>query len=137
MISSVKNIYNRFRALSHYTIIAGAGFLIDTVLFLVFTHFNVLPVFWASVIGIIAGASFVFAFATRMIFVTKTGFQWHKWTIFMGYILLTLFVWSGVIASLVVFGLWPLLAKMAILPISFYGNFLFMGWLQEGRLRWH
>lgn len=133
----IQTLWTRFRALGEYAIIAGIGVTIDTTIFLTLAHFYILPVFWASVVGILCGASFAYFFATRRIFVNRRGFEWRKWAIFITYILLTMFVWSGIIASLVAFGLWPILAKCAILPVSFYTNFLFMGWLQEGRIRWH
>ncbi|HRJ12738.1 MAG TPA: GtrA family protein, partial [Alphaproteobacteria bacterium] len=131
------SLWIKFRALGHYTLIAGGGFLIDLILFLLFVHgFSVMP-FWASMIGMLCAASFVYAFATRRIFTAGTGFRWHKWAIYIAYVLVTMFIWSGIIASLIAFGLWPVLAKFAILPLTFYTNFLFMGWLQEGRIRWY
>jgi putative flippase GtrA len=129
-------LWEKFYALRHYTLIAGGGFLIDLLLFLLLTHLTPLPVFWASVMGILSGASFVYGFATRRIFVAGAGFRWHKWATYMGYMMATMFLWSGVIAALVALGLWPVAAKFAILPLTFYANFLFMGWLQEGRVRW-
>lgn len=137
MIDLIQKLYARFYALGHYGLIAGAGFLIDLILFLALVHSGLLPPFYASVIGILCGSSFVYVFATRRIFTASGGFRWRKWGIYIGYVLSTLFIWSGIIAALVALGLWPVLAKCAILPVSFYANFLFMGWLQEGRMRWH
>lgn len=127
--------WQRNRKLGVYTLIAACGLLIDLILFLGLAHFHVLPVFWASVVGIFFGASFTYAFATRRIF-NASQFQWYKWTLFLAYVFAMMFLWSGMIAMLVVFGFWPIFAKCAILPVSFYSNFLFMGWLQDGRIRW-
>ena len=133
----IKSLYTRFHSLGHYALIAAVGLLLDTAIFLILTHGGLLSVFWASMIGMLCGASFSYIFATRRIFTGRAGFSWSKWAIFIAYIIGTMFIWSGIIAALVAFGLWPLLAKFATLPISFYANFLFMGWLQEGRIRWH
>lgn len=121
----------------HYTLIAGTGWLLDNATYLALIYGLGMPVFWAANIGILLGSAYVYAVATRKIFAGGTGFLWRKWVWFMGFTLITTVFWAWVMDGLTQLGLWPLAAKIAILPVSFYTNFLFLGWLQKGRIQWH
>jgi len=120
-------------AMRHYTLIAGTGWLIDYSSYLALIHLAHVPVFIAANVGILLGSAFAYVFATRYVF---SGASWMKWWIFIAFTFATTEIWSGGIALLAHAGLWPVLAKVAITPLSFYTNYLFMGWLQEGRIRW-
>ncbi len=121
----------------HYTLIAGTGWLIDNTTYLALIYGLRVPVFWSANIGILLGSAYVYALATKKIFTVGGGFSWPKWTWFMVFTIATTVFWAAVIDGLVQLGLWPVLAKIAILPFSFYSNFLFLAWLQLGHVRWH
>ena len=137
LVSYVLLLASKAWGMRHYTLIAGTGWLIDNATYLTLIYGFHMPVFYAANIGILLGAGYVYALATRKIFTAGAGFNWLKWAWFMAYTLLAAVFWSAVIDGLVQVGLWPVLAKIAILPFSFYSNFLFLGWLQEGHVRWH
>jgi len=133
----IQDLISKIWGMRHYTLIAGTGWLIDNSTYLTLIYAARMPVFYAANIGILLGSAFVYHFATRKIFNAVAGFNWRKWTWFMIFTLITTVFWAAIIDGLVEIGLWPIAAKIAILPFSFYSNFLFLGWLQEGRLRWH
>ena len=137
MMNLIRSLAIKIWAMRHYTLIAGTGWLLDNTIYLALIYGAGVSVFFAANIGILIGSAFVYFFATKRIFVTSGGFSWHKWTWFIIFTLATTVFWAAVIDGLAVLGLWPALAKIAILPFSFYSNFLFLGWLQEGRMRWH
>jgi len=131
------SLASKIWGMRHYALIAGTGLLIDNTIYLALIYAAHINVFYAADIGILIGSAFVYFFATKKIFIIGGGFSWPKFAWFMAFTLATTVFWAAVISVLVQFGLWPVVAKIAILPFSFYSNFLFLGWLQEGRVRWH
>lgn len=137
MQNLIRFLFTKFRTIGHYAILAGLCWLLDLCIFLLLVHFTPMPVFWSNIISSIIAATTAYFLISQRIFKTSGGFRWYKWGIYVVFTLVMMFVWSGIIAALVAMGLWPVLAKIVVLPLSFYSNFLFMGWLQEGRVRWH
>jgi len=129
----MKILLNKIWAMRHYTLIAAAGWMIDNSLYLSLYYLAHVPVFISANIGILCGSAFAYVFATRHVF---SGASWAKWWIYIAYTFVTTEIWSGLITFLVHAGLWPLVAKLVIVPLTFYTNYLFLGWLQRGRVQW-
>lgn len=132
----IQTLITRFQTLGRYGIVAGGSWIIDTGVLYVLAQCFKFPVFLSSIAGVLCGACFNYFFSTHLIFDSGKVFCWRKLGFFIAYILVTMLLWSAIITWLVGCGLWIVAAKVAIVPITFYTNFLFMGWLQEGRPRW-
>lgn len=137
LVSCFLSLATKLWGMRGYILIAGSGWLLDNGIYLALIYGADVPVFVAANVGILIGSAWVYFLATKKIFTAVGGFSWQKWAWFMGFTIITTVFWAAVIDTLAVAGLWPALAKIAILPFSFYSNFLFLGWLQEGRMRWH
>jgi len=136
-----------FARLSRFTLISGIGWCMDVglTLGLVAAGLAVAP---ANMIGATVAVSFVYVTAQRHIFRRKPGrlTALQRGLAYAGYqglaiaaasMLIGLLAWA--LQAAVPFAAVTVVAgisKIAITPLTLYSNFVFMGWLLEGRLAW-
>lgn len=136
-----------FARLSRFTILSGIGWCMDVglTLGLVAGGLAVAP---ANMIGATVAVSFVYVTAQRHIFQRKPGrlTAVQRGIAYAGYQVLAIAAASVLIGGLA----WALqaalpsvavtalagISKIAITPLTLYSNFVFMGWLLEGRVAW-
>ncbi len=138
---------NPFQRLSRFTILSGIGWMIDVSLTLGLVSAGLAVVF-ANAIGATAAVTFVYITAQRHVFRLNPGrlsaserfgayVLYQVVAITVASVLIGAVAWilAGVLAELSP-TLIAAIAKIVITPLTLYSNFLFMGWLLEGRLAW-
>ncbi len=137
MKDMIQKLIVKYYAIGCYALVGGASWLIDAGIFVALVQTAKMPVYLSSIISMLCSGCFNYFFSTHLVFDSGKVFHWRKLFMFIAYVLGTMLIWSAILTVLVHAGFWPIMAKIAIMPFTFYINFLFMGWLQEGRLRWH
>jgi len=140
-------LFAYFRRLSHFTVLSGIGWCIDFGLMLLLV-WNEVPVFLSNVVGAVAATIFVYLTAQRHVFKlaeNRLGGP-TRFMAYAGYQAIVIAIASflidavaGMMAESALIGdprLAAAMAKISITPLTMYSNFLFMGWLVEGRLSW-
>jgi len=140
-------IYGHFRRLSHFTVLSGIGWCIDFGLMLLLVS-NELPVFASNAVGAVAATIFVYITAQRHVFKlaeNRLGGS-TRFMAYAGYQAIVILIASflidaaaGILAETSLVDdptLAAAVAKISVTPLTLYSNFLFMGWLVEGRLSW-
>jgi len=117
--------------LSRFALISGLGWLID---FSVFSSLcYLLPVYAANLIGASLAVLFVFYASLRPVFMYAGQQTSRKLFQYIAYQVVAIWLASLLIdtLSVVLSGMpWaPLMAKIAVTPLTFAANFLFMRWL--------
>lgn len=138
-----------------FVLISGMGWLLDLAIMTSLTAAG-MPVFLANCVSAGIAVSFVFLIAQRRTFVHDGSWIIGKFAAYALYNAIAILLASLAIAalahtvfepilatfasvvSLVVDPNWRLalasiLAKVAVTPLTLYANFLFMGWLLEGK----
>ena len=118
-----------------FGLVSGAGLLLDVALFLVLVRPELGP-FWANAVSSAAGLTFVYCVSVRRIFRYDGRFIVPLFAAYLTYHLCGTLVVSWAISALVRGGFPPWAAKVAILPMTFGVNYLFMSWLTRRRERW-
>jgi len=95
-----------------------------------------LPAGYANAISAGLIALLVYALSARHVFREHRGSYVVKITLYLGYQVLAISLFSWVIAYLGAHGWSPFAAKIAVTPFSFYAHFQVMSLLLTHRLRW-
>lgn len=119
-----------------FAVVSGSGWLID---FSIFTFLNFIgfPVWLSNFLGATTAVIFVFFVSVRKVFQYGGGYLLDKLIKYVIYQILAITVASMLIDFIVMqFDITPLIAKVIVTPLTFYANFLFMGYITSGRLRY-
>jgi len=128
-------------------VLSGIGWCIDFGLMLLLVS-NELPVFASNAVGAVAATIFVYITAQRHVFKlaeNRLGGS-TRFMAYAGYQAIVILIASflidaaaGILAETSLVDdptLAAAVAKISVTPLTLYSNFLFMGWLVEGRLSW-
>ena len=141
-----------FAALWGFALVSGGGLLLDMVLFAVLRRSG-WSAFHANVMSAGCAVTFVFFVAVyKVFFAGKNRFLLGRFLVYLAYQAFAIWLASLAVAWIaprlplpnadalptVLRGAWlpGILAKIFILPATFYTNFLFMARLTTGRWRW-
>ncbi len=158
-VPAAPDVPHRFSRIGRFGIVSGLGLLMDFCISVVLREAG-LPPFWANLCGAACAVTFVFIASVRHVFnASRTG-RGRKYAAYMVWQAIAVPTASFVIALLTPAassavahvarwlpeaaahamqarpGVAFIIAKAAFTPVTFYANFLFMGWLLTGRVRW-
>lgn len=152
----------RFARIGKFGVVSGLGLAMDFSVSVVLRELGAHP-FVANLIGAACAVTFVFFASIRHVFAAQPARRGQKYAAYMLWQAAAVPAASLVIAMMTPMGeslaatgarhleQWGLdpiariaarpsagffLAKCAFTPVTFYANFLFMGWLLTGRVRW-
>lgn len=155
-------LVSRFARIGKFGVVSGVGLAMDFCISVALRESGV-PPFGANLTGATCAVTFVFFASVRHVFDGHPGHRGRKYAAYMLWQAIAVPAASILIARLTPFGdslaesasqhleQWKLhslsrlagrpgtgflLAKCAFTPVTFYANFLFMGWLLTGRVRW-
>ena len=104
--------------------ITGTGVILDLITFQVLTFLD-FRVFMSNVVSSFFAISFVYFSSVRFVFIDKK-YGMVRYQLFVCYYAIYIAVFSFVISTIVSqFGLYPLVAKIITLPVSFFVNYFF------------
>lgn len=121
---------SRVRSLHDFTIIrwfytTGIGVLLDIMIFQAMIVAG-LHVFLSNFISSSLAITFVYLVSVRFVFLDKQ-YGANRYLLFFSYYMLSIATFSNIISTMVsLFDLYPLLAKVITLPISFFINYYFV-----------
>lgn len=118
-----------------FALVSGAGLGLDLGLFVALSSSGV-AAFGASCLSSAAAVTFVYAASVRRVFRYDGGFLASMFAAYALYQLCGILLGSWAVSALVGAGLVPAAAKIAILPVTFSANYLFMCWLTADPQRW-
>lgn len=147
-----------FARIGRFGLVSGIGLALDFCISVGLREVEALP-FVANLVGAACAVTFVFFASVRHVFESGDTGRARKYAAYMLWQAVAVPAASGAIALLTPLGVrvadWAaawggdiahgvaqrpgagfLIAKCAVTPLTFYANFLFMGWLLTGRLRW-
>ena len=119
-----------------FAVVSGSGWLID---FSIFTFLNFIgfPVWLANFLGATTAVIFVFLVSVRNVFRYGGDYILYKLIKYVIYQFVAISVASILIDFIAMqFNTPPLIAKIIVTPLTFYANFLFMGYITLGRVRY-
>ena len=123
------------RRVFRFGIVSGLGLCLDLLTFLGLVGYGFSP-FQANLVSSVAGVTFVYFVSVRRVFSYEGRFHLAMFAAYLTYQMCGIFAGSWLVGLRSALGLLPIAAKMAILPITFCANYLFMGWLTAGAARW-
>lgn len=115
----------QLKSLLAFGVTSGGGLALDIGMFLLLTAAGIGP-FVANLISATAGVTFVYFVSVRRIFRYEGTLLLPMFLAYLGYQALAVAAASAGVALLVRIGLAPYVAKLAILPLTFSANYLFM-----------
>jgi putative flippase GtrA len=115
-----------------FGLVSGVGLTLDVCLFAVLVRTGMRPG-WANLISAGAAVTFVYFASTRRVFAYEGRFLYELFLVYVAYQLLAVAAASWAVDALVRFGMFPVVAKLAILPVTFSANYLFMRFLTKPR----
>jgi putative flippase GtrA len=118
-----------------FALVSGAGLGLDLGLFVALSSFGA-AAFGASCLSSAAAVTFVYAASVRRVFRYERQFVPAMFAAYAFYQLCGILLGSWAVSALVGAGLIPAAAKIAILPVTFSANYLFMFWLTANPQRW-
>ena len=121
---------NHVRKVLHFAAVSGAGLTLDICLFLAVLSLKV-PAFAANAASSFAAVTFVYFASVRRVF--RYGGEFHV-AMFATYAAYQACSWA--VQALIALGLPGAAAKLAIVPLTFTANYLFMAWLTSNPGRW-
>ena len=129
MQDRLADIGNLARKVVGFAILSAAGLAIDMGVFWVLVTLGLRAGF-ANLISASLAVTFVYFSSAKSIFSYHGGFLLRLFLLYAAYQVVAVLAASLAVDQLVVaLGLAPLLAKVAILPVTFSANFLFMTFL--------
>lgn len=120
--------------LIRFALVSGTGLAIDLLIFLGLVQ--VIPAFAANFISSCAAVTFVYFASVQRIFRYRGQFVPAMFGSYAGYQVVGILLGSWAVSALVHAGLAPAWSKIAILPVTFGCNYLFMWWLTSSPERW-
>jgi putative flippase GtrA len=143
--------------LGRFGVVSGLGLLLDFCIGVGLREAGV-PAFAANLCGAAVAVTFVFFASLRRVFDSSPASKLRAYVLYVGFQALAVPLASMVIHALVPAAAWVLghvpegvpwsavlrerasvhffFAKVGFTPVTFYTNFLFMGWLLTGKVRW-
>ncbi len=120
-----KMLRSQIKSLFAFGVTSGGGLVLDIGLFLLLEKAGLGP-FVANLISATAGVTFVYFVSVRRIFRYEGALLLPMFFAYLGYQALAVAAASAGVALLVRAGCVPFVAKLAILPLTFSANYLFM-----------
>ena len=120
--------------LVRFAIVSGSGLALDLAIFLVLVRW--IPAFAANIVSSSAAVTFVYFVSVRRVFRYHGRFILAMFASYALYQLCGILAGSWAVSALVHADVAPGLAKIAILPVTFGCNYLFMWWLTASPERW-
>lgn len=114
------------RRVMGFAVVSGAGLALDFGVFLALTHGAHLQPGIANLVSSGLAVALVFFTSVHRIFRYQGGLLFARFATYVVYQAIGVSLCSLAIDALVAAGWLPLVAKLAILPVSFSANFLFM-----------
>jgi putative flippase GtrA len=121
--------------LVHFAGVSGTGLILDFCLFLALLSFR-LPPFAANFASSCAAVTFVYFASLRRVFRYGGEFHASMFALYAAYQAFGIAAGSWVIQLLIGLGAPGAVAKLAIVPVTFSANYLFMSWLTSNPARW-
>ena len=121
--------------LARFAVVSGTGLALDLILFLAQVSAHV-PAFIANAVSSSAAVTFVYLVSVRRVFRYDGGFLVAMFAAYVAYQLCGIALGSWAVHGLIASGFAPIAAKVAILPLTFGANYLFMWWLTSSPERW-
>ena len=121
--------------LFRFAVVSGTGLALDLLLFMALITAAVAP-FVANMLSGTAAVTFVYAASVRRVFRHNGGFIATMFTAYAVYQLFGILIGSWAVSALIHAGAPTAFAKIAILPLTFGANYLFMCWLTSSPERW-
>jgi putative flippase GtrA len=137
--STVRNSIARAKShapkIMHFAAVSGAGLALDFCLFVALLSLRE-PPFAANAVSSCAAVAFVYFASVRRVF--RYGGQFHvaMFGAYAAYQACGIALGSWAVQALIAFGLPGAVAKLAIVPLTFTANYLFMAWLTSSPARW-
>jgi putative flippase GtrA len=121
--------------LIQFAAVSGTGLALDFCLFVALLWFRVPPLA-ANSVSSLAAVTFVYFASVRRVF--RYGGQFHvaMFATYAAYQACGIALGSWAVQSLIVAGLPGAASKLAIVPLTFTANYLFMAWLTSDPYRW-
>ena len=121
--------------LFRFAAVSGAGLALDLILFMSLIAIGVAP-FAGNMLSSAAAVTFVYAASVRRVFRHNGGFIATMFAAYAVYQLCGILIGSWAVSALIQAGAPAAFAKIAILPVTFGANYLFMCWLTSSPERW-
>lgn len=121
--------------LIHFAAVSGTGLGLDFCLFVALLWLRV-PPFAANAASSFAAVTFVYFASVRRVFRYGGEFHAAMFATYAAYQACGIAAGSLAVQSLMLFGLAGAVAKLAIAPLTFTANYLFMAWLTSKPARW-
>jgi putative flippase GtrA len=119
----------------HFAAVSGTGLALDFCLFLALLSLRV-PPFAANSASSLAAVTFVYFASVRRVFRYGGEFRVAMFAAYVAYQACGIAAGSWAVQALIALGLAGAAAKLAIVPLTFTANYLFMGWLTANPERW-
>ena len=118
-----------------FLMVSGIGWLIDFSLFFLLITVGLSPLL-ANAIGATVAVTFVFFRSAKVIFLYDGKYIFAKLLLYFCYQTFSIFLASCAVQGLTTwFGLYPVMAKCLVTPLTFYFNFQFMSFITTGKFR--
>ena len=118
-----------------FAAVSGTGLALDFCLFVALLSLRV-PVFTANAMSSFSAVTFVYFASVRRVFHYGGEFHVAMFAAYAAYQVCGIAAGSWAVQSLILFGLRGAVAKLAIVPVTFTANYLFMSWLTANPQRW-
>lgn len=135
MTPAGRNLRDHIERLFRFALVSGTGLALDLVLFLAQVSLGASG-FFANALSSTAAVIFVYLVSVRRVFLYNGDFVAAMFAAYAGYQVCGIALGSWAVNFLIGAGLIPLAAKLAILPVTFGANYLFMWWLTSSPERW-
>ncbi len=114
------------RRLTGFGLCSAAGLTVDCGLFLVLTWHAFLAPEWANLLSASAAVTLVYVLSVRRVFAYQGRFLLARFLVYALYQVMAISLASWGVGALARLGLWPIAAKLLILPFTFLCNFAAM-----------
>jgi len=123
------------KRLLHFAAVSGTGLALDFCLFVTLLSLG-MPAFAANAMSSIAAVTFVYFASVRRVFRYDGEFHAAMFAAYAAYQACGIAAGSWAVQSLIDLGFPGAAAKLAIVPLTFTANYLFMAWLTARPERW-
>lgn len=121
--------------IARFAAVSGTGLALDLILFLAQVWAQV-PALMANAVSSTVAVTFVYLVSVRRVFRYDGGFLLAMFAAYVSYQLCGIALGSWAVEGLIASAFPPIAAKIAILPLTFGANYLFMWWLTSSPERW-
>jgi len=114
------------RRMTGFGFCSAAGLTLDCGLFLALTWRSFLAPEWANLISASAAVTLVYFLSVRRVFAYQGRFLLFRFLVYALYQVAAISAASWGVGALARLGLWPIAAKLLVLPVTFLCNFTAM-----------